>query len=91
MSLRDRILRLIARGDVAEGRPDHLVEFATVEPYEAPILHEVLAQNGITSHGSEALNPGTWINKVTLRVARRDLDAATGVLRAHRDLGSRDT
>lgn len=87
MSLRDRILRLLGRGDVGAGNPDQLVEFATVEPYEAPILHEVLAQNGIACHGSETLTPGTWVNRVTLRVARRDLDAATSVLRTHRGRG----
>lgn len=90
MSLRDRILRLLARGDVGQESPDQLVELATVQQYEAPILHEVLAQNGITSHSSEALTPATWIHKVIVRVSRRDLDAATAVLRAHRDPESPD-
>jgi hypothetical protein len=92
MSLREQILRLIARGDAAgEADPEELVVFATVEPYEAPILHEVLDQNGIEIHGSESRTPGTWVGKVVLKVARRDLDAATGVLRKHRGLETPDT
>ena len=92
MSLRERILRLIARGDAAgEANPEELVVFATVEPYEAPILQQVLDQNGIEIHGSDSLTPGIWVDKIVLKVARRDLDAATGVLREHRGLEAPDT
>ncbi|MCP3991558.1 MAG: hypothetical protein GY724_20970 [Actinomycetia bacterium] len=85
MPIHSRILRLIARGDSADEKdPDELVEFATVEPYEAPMLREVLVQNDIETHGSDSLIPGTWIDKVVLQVARRDLDAATEILRTFR-------
>ena len=92
MSVRERILRLIAGGGTG-GKADReeLVVFATVEPYEAPILREVLDQKGIEVHGSESLTPGTWVDKVVLKVARRDLDAATSVLREHRGLENPDT
>lgn len=88
MSLRERILGFVARSDVdAVADPDELVLFATVEPYEAPILREVLAQNGIECESADSLTPGTWVDKVILKVARRDLDAAVEVVQAHRGRG----
>lgn len=88
MSLRERILRFLARSDIDGGTggadPNEFVLFATVEPYEAPILREVLAQNGVECQSSESLTPGTWVDKVILQVARRDLDTAVDVVRVHR-------
>jgi hypothetical protein len=85
MSLRTRILRLIAGlGSSRPDDPDRLVDVATVEPYEAPILREVLAQQGIVSQDTESLTPGTWVDKVVVRVAQRDVDAATSALQAFR-------
>lgn len=85
MSLRTRILTFIAGlGSSQPDDPNRLVDVATVEPYEAPILREVLAQHGVRSHGTESLTPGTWVDKVIVRVAKRDLATATAALQAFR-------
>ena len=85
MSIRSRLLSLLAPGDADDADdPDELVFLALVQPYEAPMIREVLAQNGIASHGFETLSPETGVQRVNLRVALRDLHAATTVLSAFR-------
>lgn len=87
MSLKDRILRLLDRGEAKEPAPDAIVELEDVWLYEGPRLLQVLKNAGIEASGVESTNIATEATATTrmrIFVHYADVVRATAVLEDHR-------
>jgi hypothetical protein len=87
MSLRDRLVRLLDRGDFEEPAPDTVVELDNVWLFEGPRLLQILENAGIDASGVESSNIATQATATTrmrLFVHYADFARATAVLEEHR-------
>lgn len=79
MPIRGWLARLLSRGpDVADA--EQYVELASVAPYEALAIEQVLTQSGIVTRRVENYDAATGQDRVHLSVIRRDVDRANAVL-----------
>jgi hypothetical protein len=81
MSLRQRLLDLLSRGDPPERDPDEFVEIALVPLSQAPVLVNGLRDAGFDTQLLERYSyVNATLSDASIRVARRDAAAATEAL-----------
>jgi len=79
MSFRERLLRVLARGEAVDPPADAIVQLEEVWLHEGPRLVQVLENAGIEARGVEATNiatEGTASNRMRIFVHHGDLAAA---------------
>jgi hypothetical protein len=81
MSLRERLLHLLSRGEPPERDPTEFVEIATVPLSQAPVLVNGLRDAGFDAQLLERYSyVKASLSDASIRVARRDAVAASDAL-----------
>jgi hypothetical protein len=87
MTFKERLVRLLDRGEVTEPAPDSVVELEDVWLHEGPRLLQVLEHAGIQANGVESSNVATEATAMTrmrIFVRYEDLHRAKAALDEHR-------
>ena len=81
MGLRQRVRRLLDRGEPADADPSELIEIAVVPLWQAPTLVTGLREVGFDASFAETFNVVTnTLADARILVARRDAPAASEAL-----------
>ena len=86
VTFKERILRLLDRGDTSEPAPDSVVELEDVWLHEGPRLLQVLEHAGVQANGVESSNVATGATAMTrmrIFVRYEDLSRAKAALEEH--------